>query len=178
VEWYIQTNASGSWITLDNDSLINGSGVISTIGSNMNSYNTLYWWSLNCTDGTFWTNETYHFMTSSQYPTPSYQKIGEYYCWGIPWFGRLHNDDNAYYTVYQHRDNKSGPTLMHDLAQSVYNKSNGTWWVKSQLLGDPGYEYSLTPSTAYFDDKYYLAFSDHYHQIYSNNIVLSVNAEN
>jgi hypothetical protein len=29
----------------------------------MNSYNTIYYWSVNCTDGEVWTNETYSFAT-------------------------------------------------------------------------------------------------------------------
>ena len=57
-----RTNASGSWQTIGtNSSASNGS--YSQIPTTMNNYNTNYYWSVNCTDGPCWTNETYRFTT-------------------------------------------------------------------------------------------------------------------
>lgn len=60
------TNASGSWAKLgaDNTSASNGTYVRNP--SNMNSYETTYWWGVNATDpsgSNDWTNETYSFTT-------------------------------------------------------------------------------------------------------------------
>jgi hypothetical protein len=58
-----RTNASGSWATIgSNNSVYNGTYRQS---SNMNSYGTTYYWSVNVTDGTVWTNATYSFTTYS-----------------------------------------------------------------------------------------------------------------
>ena len=57
------TNASGSWdvIQVYNDV---GNGVYSQTATNVNAYNTAYYWSVNCSDyHDHWTNETYSFTT-------------------------------------------------------------------------------------------------------------------
>jgi len=67
VNWWIFSNASGSWQILDNGTLLDGNGAVSTGNtSDMNSYDTMYWWSVNCTDpigSGNWTNHTYRFST-------------------------------------------------------------------------------------------------------------------
>jgi hypothetical protein len=57
-----RTNASGTWTTIgSNNSKPNGTYRQTT--TNMNNYGTKYWWSVNVTDGTTWTNATYSFTT-------------------------------------------------------------------------------------------------------------------
>jgi len=57
-----RTNASGTWADINTNSSV-PNGTYSQTSSNMNSYNTKYWWSVNVTDGTTWTNATYNFTT-------------------------------------------------------------------------------------------------------------------
>ena len=78
VYWY--DNSSGSWsLFATNESIDTSSGEvnISQIPMNFNNYGTKYWWSVNVNDGTFWTNETYHFETNYypdiNYPNPTNQ---------------------------------------------------------------------------------------------------------
>ena len=60
-----RTNASGSWTNIgSNNSVYNGT--YSQTPSNMNSLGTTYYWSVNVTDGTAWTNATYNFTTANQ----------------------------------------------------------------------------------------------------------------
>lgn len=57
------TNAGGSWQRLgDYHEGYNGT-YVDTNATDMDEYDTLYYWSVNCTDGTYWKNETYHFTT-------------------------------------------------------------------------------------------------------------------
>jgi hypothetical protein len=75
VNWWIRTNSSGIWATLNNGTVVNGTGRVSTNTSNMNLYETKYWWSVNVTDlsgSGNWTNRTYTFMTS---PEPSIHEL-------------------------------------------------------------------------------------------------------
>jgi hypothetical protein len=59
-----RTTASGAWATIgSNNSVYNGT--YRQTPSNMNSYGTTYYWSVNVTDGTVWTNATYSFTTYS-----------------------------------------------------------------------------------------------------------------
>jgi len=57
-----RTNASGSWEDIDTNSSVYN-GTYSQTPSDMDSYSTPYWWSVNCTDGESWTNATYSFTT-------------------------------------------------------------------------------------------------------------------
>lgn len=60
-----RTNASGSWVTMgSNISVYNGT--YNQAPFNMNGERTIYWWSIIETDGTVWTNATYHFTTTGQ----------------------------------------------------------------------------------------------------------------
>lgn len=69
---YIRTNASGSWTTLE--SFLNVGNNTGTFfdadTTNMDSYSTTYYWSVNATDNHGgsgnWTNETYHLTTESE----------------------------------------------------------------------------------------------------------------
>jgi len=70
VDWWIMSNATGSWSTIDSGTLPTGEGIVSTIPSNMNNYNTTYWWSINCTDGSHWNNQTFKFTTYQYAPGP------------------------------------------------------------------------------------------------------------
>ena len=63
-----RTNAGGTWQTITSYSNV-GNGPRNASPVNMDSYNTLYWWSANCSDGTGWTNMTYSFTTTSE-PEP------------------------------------------------------------------------------------------------------------
>ena len=71
VNWWIKTNSSGVWVTLNSGTFLNGTGTASSDTSNMNLYVTKYWWSVNVTDpdgSGNWINKTYSFMTT---PEPS-----------------------------------------------------------------------------------------------------------
>jgi len=58
-----RTNSSGSWQDLG--TYAGGNGAYSQPTAVMNQYHSTYWWSVNATDGTHWTNTTYHFATQS-----------------------------------------------------------------------------------------------------------------
>jgi hypothetical protein len=58
----LYTNSTGPWNLIGfNDSSVDGT--YSQINVTFDNYSTIYWWSVNCTDGTDWTNETYHLKT-------------------------------------------------------------------------------------------------------------------
>jgi len=59
-----RTNATGSWGDINTNSSVNN-GTYSQTNSSMNSFNTIYWWSVNVTDGYGWTNATYPFTTTN-----------------------------------------------------------------------------------------------------------------
>ena len=62
--WY--SNSSGSWaLFATNTSIDTSSGSVNIVqtNSNFSSNSTTCWWSVNLTDGTHWTNATYHFTT-------------------------------------------------------------------------------------------------------------------
>lgn len=62
--FYFNSNASGSWIEYANSSCGNCSwGINAFVYDLFESLETLYYWSINLTDGTAWVNETYHFTT-------------------------------------------------------------------------------------------------------------------
>jgi len=58
------SNASGSWVEYANSSCGNCSwGINAFVYDLFENLSTLYYWSINCTDDTSWTNETYSFTT-------------------------------------------------------------------------------------------------------------------
>ena len=59
-----RTNATGAWANIGSNNSVNN-GTYRQTPSDMDSYNTEYWWSVNLTDGTLWTNTTYSFTTYS-----------------------------------------------------------------------------------------------------------------
>ncbi len=72
------TNASGSWIIIgSNVSVYNGT--YRQKPTTMNTYNKKYYWSVQCYDQQFWTNETFSFTTF----TPS---TGQW--WNLNWTNR------------------------------------------------------------------------------------------
>ena len=62
-QWH--SNSSGAWVhfgtNITTDSALN----ITQANINFTGYATIYYWSVNLTDGTFWDNETYHFTTKA-----------------------------------------------------------------------------------------------------------------
>lgn len=60
------SNSSGSWVQFASNWTSFPSGTnITQPNSNFSIQNTTYWWSVNLTtNGTYWTNDTYHFTTS------------------------------------------------------------------------------------------------------------------
>jgi len=67
------SNSSGSWTLIGyNESSQDGIYAQTTV--TFNEYETKYWWSVNCTDGYTWTNETYYFTTVENQP-PSFSSI-------------------------------------------------------------------------------------------------------
>jgi predicted double-glycine peptidase len=66
---YFKTNASGNWQVIgSNISVYNGT--YRQKPTNMNQFNTTFYWRVCCTNGTFWTNQTYHFKIYNPPPTP------------------------------------------------------------------------------------------------------------
>ncbi|MFE3846247.1 DUF2341 domain-containing protein, partial [Thermoplasmatota archaeon] len=62
-----RTNASGSWSLIGfNASSPLANGTYSQIPSNMDTYDKMYWWSVNATDGINWANMTYYFTTTRE----------------------------------------------------------------------------------------------------------------
>ena len=73
ISWWIRSNSGGTWADLNSGTLPSGNGTISTTTSNMNSYSTLYQWSVNVTDpsgSSEWTNRTYYFTTRPENYAP------------------------------------------------------------------------------------------------------------
>jgi outer membrane protein assembly factor BamB len=60
--WY---NDSGNWYNFGNNNSLYFNQTICQPFPNATSYGTTYYWSVNVTDGTSWTNRTYHFTTTS-----------------------------------------------------------------------------------------------------------------
>ncbi|MCX6667835.1 MAG: DUF2341 domain-containing protein [Euryarchaeota archaeon] len=68
--WY--SNSSESWIQFAVNTNIDTSGGavnIQQTNNNFSKYNTIYWWSVNLTDGYSWANRTYHFTTTENMNT-------------------------------------------------------------------------------------------------------------
>lgn len=84
------SNSSSDWIWFARNSSIDGATLPLSIvqtNSNFSTELTKYWWSINVSDGTTWTNETYHFTTASN---ATWQNIdttvnGSYYNDTITW---------------------------------------------------------------------------------------------
>jgi predicted GH43/DUF377 family glycosyl hydrolase len=75
VDWYIRTNASGTWSTIASGTLPTGSGTVSANPTNMHSYNTLCYWQVSAIDplgSNQWNNKTYSFTTIDQLRILSY----------------------------------------------------------------------------------------------------------
>ncbi len=69
VTW--RSNSSGIWQDFGYNNSINtglSSQNISQINLNFSEYSTTYYWSINCSDGNSWTNETYMFTTEEEPP--------------------------------------------------------------------------------------------------------------
>ena len=65
VTW--RSNSSGSWVDFATNTSISTTDNITQTNSNFSAYSTTYYWSINCTDATDWTNETYHFTTLDEF---------------------------------------------------------------------------------------------------------------
>ncbi len=57
------SNSSGIWQYIGGNYSVTD-GTYSQVDINMSEYDTKYWWSVNCTDGIGWTNQTYYFTTT------------------------------------------------------------------------------------------------------------------
>ena len=60
INW--RSNSSGSWVDLGYNNSVNNGTYIQYF-ENATEFNTEYWWCVNITDGTVWTNATYSFTT-------------------------------------------------------------------------------------------------------------------
>ncbi|HWR27515.1 MAG TPA: DUF2341 domain-containing protein, partial [Candidatus Thermoplasmatota archaeon] len=73
---FFKSNSSGSWSTLG--SIVDvGDGTYYQTTNDMSAFSTTYYWSVNCTDGTHWTNLTYRFTTEAA-PPPWWNSSWEY----------------------------------------------------------------------------------------------------
>jgi len=72
VDWAIEANTTGTWVTLNSGTLPSGNGTVSAPTSNMNIYSTKYWWKVSASDPLGSGNTTvklYSFTTRpSNYP--------------------------------------------------------------------------------------------------------------
>jgi len=66
VTWY--SNSSGTWASFATDTNVTSGNTIQQGNANFSGYETMYYWSVNVTDGTNYTNATYHFTTESTTP--------------------------------------------------------------------------------------------------------------
>jgi hypothetical protein len=64
-----KTNVSGAWVLIGSNTSV-GNGTYRQKPTTMNTYNTKYFWSVNCTNGIVWTNQSYHFTTFTPSTTP------------------------------------------------------------------------------------------------------------
>jgi len=59
------SNSSGSLVQFASNTSISSGTNITQSNSNFSEYGTTYWWSVHLSDGTNWTNNTYHFTTNN-----------------------------------------------------------------------------------------------------------------
>ena len=59
-----RANTPGSWETIGSNISVSN-GTYSQTSTIMNQFSTTYYWSVNCTDGNYWTNETFSFTTEA-----------------------------------------------------------------------------------------------------------------
>ncbi len=124
--WF--SNSSGTWIQFgENLSIDPSSGpvTIRQTNSNFSIYNKTYWWSVNATDGSLWTNQTYHFKTNiiptqnGEYPSNDSS--------GINILPSLHvicsDEDNDIMTTYWY-SNSSGSWSLFATNGSVSSGTN------------------------------------------------------
>jgi len=110
VQWWIRSNASGSWSTLNTGTLPTGDGTVTTTPSSMNTYNTTYWWSVNASDGVHWTNTSYRFTTQI----------------GAPVISNVQPLDGS-------TEVNLNPTLQATIMD--YQGDSVNWWIKSNATG-------------------------------------------
>jgi hypothetical protein len=67
VQWWIKTNATGSWTDLNTGILPTGDNTVSASTTTMTNYNTEYYWRVQAVDTIThnWTNATYRFTTKA-----------------------------------------------------------------------------------------------------------------
>ena len=116
-----RTNASGPWMDIGTNSS-GGNDTYSQVSSGMDSYSTTYYWSVNCTDSTYWTNESFHFTTRPSYYFPTI--INE-----SPENGSSNVILNPVLSAYV--EDKDG-----DLMNITFSYYNGSTWVVLQFYQD------------------------------------------
>ena len=69
VTWW--SNSSGSWLQFASNNSVANNTNVSQVNSNFSGYDTTYWWQVCVNDGHGgWSNETYHFTTTSDSSPP------------------------------------------------------------------------------------------------------------
>jgi len=61
VYWY--ENSTGDWVLRQTNNSVPANSTVYWIFNEANAFNTTFWWSVNVTDGSYWTNRTYYFTT-------------------------------------------------------------------------------------------------------------------
>jgi len=130
VDWYILSNASGAWSVLDNGILSDGNGTVSATSTNMDEYGTIYYWSVNASDGVHWTNNTYHFTTElnvppeiiNENPINNSVDVSRWPACNVTVFDE--NDNEL--TVYFYEDT-TGDWIIQQINTSVPSGSNVVW---------------------------------------------------
>ena len=70
-DWWIRSNASGSWTVLNSGTLGGGNGTVSGTGVDMDAYSTTYFWCVNVSDtgSNKWSNRSFQFTSRPEnYP--------------------------------------------------------------------------------------------------------------
>ena len=139
VTWW--SNSSGNWIQFGYNNSVANNTNITQDNSNFSAYSTTYYWSVNCSDGYGWNNETYHFTTES---SPTVEPPTNWDIPVLPYANHMsHNTINMTWTkglnaTHTRIQRKTGgfPTSISD-GTNVYN---GT--------GESHSDTGLTPGTS------------------------------
>jgi len=162
--FYFYSNASGAWVEYANSSCGNCTwGINAFVYDLFETQETLYYWSINLTDGTDWTNETYHFTTRGN-TVPSISNIvpaNKSTDWSISskTFSFDINDTDGDYIVFNASLNVTGD---YNAVVITDWKENGTYYLTaSTLLPLTNYSFNISygdyviGGTGSPDDRYF-----------------------
>ena len=125
--WY--SNSSGSWVLFaTNTSIDTSSGpvIINQTNANFSEFSTTYYWSINLTDGQYWTNATYHFTTRDLISWYEMQPLGDS---NREW-NTMATNSQGNYIIVTRSDSSYGRVFI--------SSDYGATWTETQPAGDIG----------------------------------------